>query len=315
MGQLRKREFTLGFISHRLDEVLEISDRITVLRDARIVAEMVPSEASRDSIVDAMVGRQIAQRQRLQRDAGSENVVLEVRDLTHAPAFTEVGFAVRRGEVVGLAGLVGSGRTEIAEAIFGLRAARGEVILDGKRFSHRSPSRCIEAGLIYMPEDRGRNGIFADVELARNVTAAVIPRLPRRRGLLREALEDEMASDAMERTRVHAQSVHSPIKSLSGGNQQRAMFARWLLANPKVAIFDEPTRGVDIGAKADIYEIIDGLADGGVAVLMISSELEELTLVCDRVIAIYEGRVVGELVDDGITLARLGGLITSEQGQ
>jgi ABC-type sugar transport system ATPase subunit len=313
MRRLREREFTLGFISHRLDEVLEVSDRITVLRDAAVVAEMAPGEAARDAIVRAMVGHEIAQRVRRQRQVSRADAVLETRGLSHAPDFTDISLTISRGEVVGLAGLVGSGRTEVAEAIFGLRAARGEVLLEGKRFAHRNPHACIEAGLIYLPEDRGRNGIFADVELARNITAAVIQRLPRRHALLSEPLEERMAADAMERTHVIAQSPSSPIRSLSGGNQQRAMFARWLLADPKVAIFDEPTRGVDVGAKADIYEIIDSLADAGVAILMISSELEELTLVCDRIIAIYEGRAVGELVGDEIALAPLGALIIGEQ--
>jgi len=214
--------------------------------------------------------------------------------------------------VLGLAGLVGSGRTEIAEAIFGLRPASGTVALGGKPFTRRTPASLIDSGLIYLPEDRGRNGVFAEVDLERNITAATVPRLPRRGPLLRPGAEYEIAEKASQRTRVVARSLSSAIKSLSGGNQQRAMFSRWLLAEPQVAIFDEPTRGVDVGAKDDIYKIIDGISDTGVAVVMISSELEELVFLCDRVLAIYEGRVIAEVAGDDITLERLGTLIVGE---
>lgn len=311
MRRLRERRFTLGFISHRLDEVLAISDRITVLRDANVVAEFDPRtrDLSREMLVAAMVGHDIDARQRRRRYVSSADTVLEVGGLSAPGAFSDVSFSVRRGEVLGIAGLVGSGRTEIAESIFGLRPSTGRVVLAGKPFTRRSPSSSIRAGLIYLPEDRGRNGVFADVDLARNITAGIVPRLPRVGPLLRRGAEHEIADRAKDRTRVVARSLESPISSLSGGNQQRAMFSRWLLAEPKVAIFDEPTRGVDVGAKDDIYRIVDAISDSGVAVVMISSELEELVLLCDRVIAIYEGRVVAEVVGDDITLARLGTLI------
>jgi ABC-type sugar transport system ATPase subunit len=315
MRQLRERGFTLGFISHRLDEVLAISDRITVLRDARLVTEFGPGQASRDKLISAMVGHDIAERQRRRRDMASAGTMLEVERLSAPGIFSDISFAVRRGEVLGLAGLVGSGRTEIAETIFGLRQASGGVVLDGKPFKHRSPAASIKAGLIYLPEDRGRNGVFANVDLARNVTAAVIPTLPRAGPVLRPGAELDLAEKGAERTRVVARSLRAPIKSLSGGNQQRAMFARWLLAEPKAAIFDEPTRGVDVGAKDDIYRIIERISDNGIAVVIIASELEELVFVCDRVIAIYEGRGVGEVAGDEITLARLRTMIVAEEAK
>jgi ABC-type sugar transport system ATPase subunit len=312
MRRLRERSFTLAFISHRLDEVLEISDQITVLRDASVVAEFVPEKATREELISAMVGHEIAKRQRRHRDLSSAATALEVSGLTASRSFSEINFSVRRGEVLGLAGLVGSGRTEIAESIFGVRPSAGSVVLDGKPFKRRSPAAAVNAGLIYLPEDRGHNGVFANVELERNITAAIVPKLPRVGPTLRPAGERELAAKAAERTRVVAASLQLPIKSLSGGNQQRAMFSRWLLAEPKVAIFDEPTRGVDVGAKADIYDIIDSISDGGIAIVMISSELEELVLLCDRVIAIYEGRVVAEVAGDDITLERLGAMIVGE---
>jgi ABC-type sugar transport system ATPase subunit len=190
-----------------------------------------------------------------------------------------------------------------------MRRASGTVLLAGKPYAHRSPSSSIESGLIYLPEDRGHNGVFANVEVVRNITAAFVPHLPKRGQLLHPRAEVEVAEKAARRTRVVAPSLDVPMKALSGGNQQRAMFARWLLAEPKVAIFDEPTRGVDVGAKVDIYGIIDTISDSGVAVVMISSELEELVLLCDRVLAIYEGRIVGEVTGDEITLERLGAMV------
>jgi ABC-type sugar transport system ATPase subunit len=310
MRRLRDRGFTLAFISHRLDEVLAISDRITVLRDARVVARLDdPTKTSREQIIEAMVGHEIAHRQRRHRDLSSAQTALEVADLSSPGTFDGISFTARRGEVLGLAGLVGSGRTEIAESIFGLRSAAGHVLLDGKSFDRRNPAASIDAGLIYLPEDRGHNGVFANVEVQRNITAAIVPGLPHTGPLLRPAGEEELAAKAAKQTRVVAASLQAPIRSLSGGNQQRAMFSRWLLTEPKVAIFDEPTRGVDVGAKADIYGIIDSISDSGVAVVMISSELDELVLVCDRVMAIYEGRIVGEIVGDEITLERLGAMI------
>ncbi len=312
MRRLRGRSFTLGFISHRLDEVFEISDRITVLRDAQIVAEFLPDKVTREELVTAMVGKEIAKRERRHRDLSGAETALEVDGLSASRAFSEISFSVRRGEVLGLAGLVGSGRTEIAESIFGVRPATGGVVLEGRPFRRRSPASAIAAGLIYLPEDRGHHGVFANVELERNITAATVGVLPRFGPLLRPAAEKEIAAKAAERTRVRAASLQIPIKSLSGGNQQRAMFSRWLLAEPKVAIFDEPTRGVDVGAKADIYSIIDSISDSGIAIVIISSELEELVLLCDRVIAIYEGRVVSEVAGDEITLERLGSMIVGE---
>jgi ABC-type sugar transport system ATPase subunit len=312
MKSLRDDGFTLGFISHRLDEVLALSDRVTVLRDGDMVMEAARPKLERSSIVTAMVGRQIATRVRHRGEQGAPTgrEMLAVSDLTLEPWFRGIDFVVREGEVLGLAGLVGSGRTEIAETIFGLRRAdHGQARLDGELLGHRSPRACIDMGLVYLPEDRSRHGIFAEVDVTRNVTAGIIHRLPRVGPLMRFDQERRMAKEATDKTAVHMASIGSLMKTLSGGNQQRAMLSRWLLAAPKVAIFDEPTRGVDIGAKDDIYNLVDGLAREGLACLLISSELSELALICDRVLALYEGHIVGELSGNDVTDARLGALV------
>jgi ABC-type sugar transport system ATPase subunit len=312
MGSLRTDGYTLGFISHRLDEVLAISDRVTVLRDGARVLSAPRSEIDRAALVRAMVGRELTTRERVRAhvDAAGRKEMLTVEDLTSLPDFEAVSFSVRAGEVVGFAGLVGSGRTEIAETIFGLRPTdRGTVRVDGRLLEHRSPRTCIDAGLVYLPEDRGRHGIFAEVEVERNVTAGVIPRLERFGPLIKPAPERLLAKEATDRTAVRMTSLDTLMKSLSGGNQQRAMLSRWLLAGPRVAIFDEPTRGVDVGAKDDIYRLVARLAEDGLACVFISSELNELTITCDRVLAMYEGHVVGELSGAEITDASLGALV------
>ena len=312
MGSLRADGYTLGFISHRLDEVLAISDRVTVLRDGAKVLSAPRSEIDRAGLVKAMVGRELTTRERVRPhvDAAGRTEMLAVEDLTSLPHFEGVSFSVRAGEIVGLAGLVGSGRTEIAETIVGLRPAdRGTVRVEGKLLEHRTPRACIDVGLVYLPEDRGRHGIFAEVEVTRNVTAGVIPRLERFGPLIRPAAERLIAKQATEKTAVRMASLDTLMKALSGGNQQRAMLARWLLAGPRVAIFDEPTRGVDVGAKDDIYQLVAQLAEEGLACVLISSELSELTIMCDRVLAMYEGHVVGELSGAEIADTSLGALV------
>lgn len=308
MRQLRERGFTLGFISHRLDEVDDLSDRITVLRDGQIVAEHGRG-VSRSTLVEQMVGRSLTLAKRSHDRGVVGEVILDIAGAKSTPEVRSISLQVRSGEIVGLAGLVGSGRTELSEAVFGLRPLQeGTVTLDGRDITGSDPEACISAGLVYLAEDRGRNGIFAEVDLGGNATSAIIDRLPRRLKMLRKNATRKMARDVLETMRVRAASMDLPIKSLSGGNQQKVLLARWVLAHPKVAIFDEPTRGVDVGAKEGIYEIIEDLAAQGLAALVISSELEELVRLCDHIYAVYEGQVVGELTGDDISVDAVGQL-------
>jgi ABC-type sugar transport system ATPase subunit len=328
MRQLRDGGLTLAFISHRLDEIEAISDRITVLRDGAVVARAERGGWTREGLVTAMIGRELTVTRRT-RSPGAPGggspaaadgatptgmapgaIMLEVENLVSPPEVNGMSVRVRAGEIVGLAGLVGSGRTEFAETLFGIRpAAGGTVRVNGRDITGASPRACIEAGLIYLAEDRGRHGIFADVEITRNTTSAIMSRLPKvARTILRPWQEQELAQAAAREMDVRATSIAAAMKTLSGGNQQKALLARWMLAKPIVAIFDEPTRGVDIGAKESIYAIIESLAGNGLAALVISSELEELVRICDRVYSVYEGRVTGELAGDAITLNRPGEL-------
>jgi len=308
MNELRERGLTLGFISHRLDEVEAISDRITVLRDGEVVARTDRGGMSRSELIRAMVGRELSLTQRPTRsNVAGAATVLVVDGVESLPEVKRISLTVNSGEIVGLAGLVGSGRTELAESVFGLRGATaGRVTIDGTDISGATPSECIDSGLVYLAEDRGRNGIFSEVDLTRNATSAIVSRLSRRFGLLKRRAEQSDALRAAEELGVRAASMDLSIKSLSGGNQQKVLLSRWVLAAPRAAIFDEPTRGVDVGAKEGIYEIIEKLTADGLASVVISSELEELVRLCDRVYVIYEGEVAGELAGDQITVDALG---------
>lgn len=313
INDLRSRRITLGFISHRLDEIENMSDRITVLRDGVVVSRYKRGEAGREDLVADMIGKQLATTKRTRTASRVGQPVLQVDGLASEPVVKGISIEVRSGEVVGLGGLVGSGRTELAETIFGLRApSSGTVHVNGRDITGASPQACIDAGLIYLSEDRGRNGIFAEVDLVRNTTSAIVRRLPRVARMIRPQTEHASARKALERADVRAARMDLPVKSLSGGNQQKLLFARWMLASPAVAIFDEPTRGVDIGAKEGIYDTIDGLAADGLATLVICSELEELVRLCDRVYIVYEGRIVGHLTGDDITTQRIGRLAVDQ---
>ena len=307
MRRLRAQGCTLGFISHRMDEVSEISDRVSVLRDGAVTDEVDRGGFDRARLVRAMVGREVIfDRRRVRREAEGEPV-LSVRGLAHAPVFSGVDFDVRPGEILGFSGLIGSGRTEIAEAVCGLREkSAGSVTLAGQDISTSSIGDIIEAGLVYVPEDRARHGVILPMSIRDNATAGQIGRLQGKSGILNRGREIAIATDTMRRYQVRARGIDQPVGQLSGGNQQKVVFGKWMSTNPKVAILDEPTRGVDVGAKDEIYRLIEELSAQGMAIVVISSELEELIVLCDRVIAIYGGKIAAELKGADVTAARVG---------
>jgi ABC-type sugar transport system ATPase subunit len=307
MGKLRAQGCTLGFISHRMDEVMEISDRISVLRDGAVTDEVDRAGFDRGRLVRAMVGRELSfDRKRVRREITGEPA-LRVRNLTHEPVFRDVSFDVRPGEILGFSGLIGAGRTEIAETICGLRARHaGEVTLQGSDISQCGIAKIIEAGLVYVPEDRARHGLVLPMSIRDNATAGQMPRLQGRAGILDRAREIAIASDTLTRYRVRARGIEQRAGELSGGNQQKIVFGKWMSTQPKVAILDEPTRGVDVGAKDEIYRLIEALSAQGMAIVVISSELEELIALCDRVLAIYAGRITAEFRGAEITASRVG---------
>ena len=295
IGDLRAAGVSIIFISHRLNEVTACSDRVMVLRDGRKVAELAKAEISPEAMVRHMIGRDLKSVYRPPQAAPGAPI-LEIRG-ARTPAHPDPGvdIAVRRGEILGLAGLIGAGRTELARAVFGIEPLTGGIVrLDGRDLAIGSPHDAIAQGLYLVPEDRKGCGVVLDLAIAQNIS---LPRLAdlAHRGLVDRAAETALAEDQAERLRIRAPGVDVPVGSLSGGNQQKVVLAKWLSMSPKAIIFDEPTRGIDVGAKREIYDMLRALADSGVAILMISSDMEEVIGVSDRIAVMHEGRISGTL--------------------
>jgi ribose transport system ATP-binding protein len=297
IAELKRSGVAMIYISHRLGEVHHLADRVTVLRDGKNAGELSRDELTHEAMVRLMVGRELQQfypRQFL-ANPHSAPVRLRVRDLTFAGSRAPVSLELRAGEVVGLAGLIGAGRTELAEALSGLRPLTGgSVTLDGKAFAPRSPREAQRAGLLLIPEDRKRHGLILQASIRDNLSLPNLASISTR-GIIHPQREHAFTHELAQRVRVRAAGLGMRVGLLSGGNQQKVVVGKWLARQPNVVIFDEPTRGVDVGAKAEIYALMDQLARDGAAILMISSDLEEIIGVSDRVLVMHEGRIAGEL--------------------
>jgi ribose transport system ATP-binding protein len=293
VARLREQGVAVVFITHHLEEIPRIGDRVTVLRDGRSVAE-VPADTPRDELVRLMVGRSIGQQYPRERtEAGPP--LLQVKGLTRDGVFEDVSFEVRAGEVVGLAGLVGAGRTEVARAIFGAdRPDRGEVIVDGRSLPPGDVHAAMEAGVGLVPEDRKGQGLVLGADVQENLGLVTLGRFSRG-GLVDRAGQRKDAGEIAGRLNVRMSGLRQEVRTLSGGNQQKVVIGKWLLADAKVLVLDEPTRGIDVGAKVEIYELINTLTASGHAVLMISSDLPEVLGMSDRVLVMARGRLAGEL--------------------
>ena len=315
MRRLRDDGCTLGFISHRMDEVLEISDDVSVLRDGVLVDSVERESFDRVRLMSQMVGREMRVIPRRNWSSATDIAALRVEGLAHAPRFADVEFTLHKGEILGLAGLVGAGRTEIAETIFGIRARDGgRVSLGDEDISGLSSHAIIRKGLVYAPEDRARHGAVLPMSIAENLTSGLLDRVRQHFGLIDRAHEERIGSETVSQYRVRCAGIDQKLRQLSGGNQQKVVFGKWMGLAPKVAILDEPTRGVDVGAKDEIYELIEGLARDGMAILVISSEMEELVRLCDRILSVYEGRIVAELSGAQITPDAVGRSYLSHAG-
>ncbi len=291
---LRDRGHALVFISHRLDEVFGLCDSITILRDGGYVGSWPSQRITEEQVVRHMVGRDVTTLFPKTTGNAPGPVVLEVKELSSAGLFEDVSLKVREGEIVGLAGLVGAGRSETVRAVFGVDPYdSGEVWMGGQRLPKGNPRKAIAAGIAMVPEDRRQQGLHMDASISRNITL-VLRRTLSRWGLLTPAAEDAVASDWGGRLRVKAKDVDATGAMLSGGNQQKVVIAKWLATRPKVLIIDEPTRGIDVGTKAEVHRLLDQLACDGMAVLMISSELPEVLAMSDRIYVMHEGRIVSE---------------------
>ena len=299
--QLREQGVGIIYISHRLEELTKIADRVTVLRDGQLIETRSMNGATRDELIRLMVGRELSA-VFPKRVTTLGEVALDLRNVSCESARVhDVSLTVHAGEIVALAGLVGSGRTELARTIFGLNPPEsGEIHVKGNSIRIGSPSDAIACGIAYVPEDRRRHGVVPDLPISSNITLAILSRLSRR-GSLDFAAETRIASEYLRRLRIKATSLHASVATLSGGNQQKVALSRWLAAKPSVLILDEPTQGIDIGAKAEIHALISDLAAQGMAVLMISSELPEVIGMADRVVVMRAGRVAGILDHSQVT--------------
>ena len=293
--ELKKLGVGMVYISHRLEELPQIADRVTVLRDGAYVGTRLMAEVDRAEMIRLMVGRELsAVFPKITVPLGE--VVLETRNLScRTSGVMDISLKVRAGEILGLAGLMGAGRTEFARVLFGLTPAdRGEILLNGKRGSVDSPAHAVQLGIAYVPEDRRRHGVILEMPVAANTTLAIL-RTISRGGLLDFAGERGIAEKFVKLLGIKTPSVSAAVGNLSGGNQQKVSLARWLATEPKVMILDEPTQGVDVGAKAEIHKLMGELARRGMAIIMISSEMPEVLGMSDRVAVMHRGRVAGVL--------------------
>ena len=295
IDKLRDQGVAIIYVSHRLDEVFAISDRITVLRDGKVVGVQEAAATSQEKIITMMVGRKLEDMYGEAAETRSDNVALEVRGLSQGERLHDVDFHVREGEILGMAGLIGAGRTELMRAVFGADGFdEGEVLVEGRKVKIDSPRKAAAEGIGYVPEDRKLQGLFLNMSVRENVSAASTRGISSR-GFIKFRKDRELAEKAIEQLHVRAASIEQSVGGLSGGNQQKVVLAKWLAVRPKVLILDEPTRGVDVGAKVEIYSVIREMAREGIAIVVICSELPEVLGLSDRIVVMREGRVAGEL--------------------
>jgi rhamnose transport system ATP-binding protein len=312
MRLLRDQGTAIVFISHRLEEVFEISDRITVLRDGELIGQHMIDDVSVDEVIRMMVGRPLSTLFEKGTITEFGQPVLEVKGLTRALKFDDITFEIRAGEILGVAGLVGAGRTDVARALFGtLQIDSGTIEIDGQKVEIKRPRDALKHGMIYVPEDRKQNGLLMPMSVIKNMTLSVLERLSRN-GWLRESLEEEMTLEYVDKLNIVLRDPNQPVQELSGGNQQKVVLSRWLMAQPKVMLLDEPTRGIDIGAKAEVHRLMSELAAQGLAILMISSELPEILAMSDRIIVMREGQISGRFSKEEATAE---GIIAAAAGQ
>lgn len=311
--QLRDEGLGIVYISHRMEEVLQLADRVTVLRDGRYVGDLPRDAATHNTVVAMMVGRELSGHYFPARHAAPDSeVVLEVKDIAVPGARGRISFSAARGEILGFAGLVGAGRTELMQTIFGITPPEGgEMTLGGAPFDPRTPRDAIDAGVFLVPEDRKRHGLVLPMSVAENTTLPNVAELARW-GTLNRGAERQVAETQAARLQIKTPSVLSTVIGLSGGNQQKVVLAKWLALHPRVLMLDEPTRGIDVAAKAEIYQQIAGLAEHGITILLVSSELEEVIGLSDRVIVMREGRITGIVPRDRLTQQRVAAMMTGQ---
>ncbi|MED1795796.1 sugar ABC transporter ATP-binding protein [Brevibacillus nitrificans] len=300
IASLKEKGVGMIYISHRMEEIFQVSDRITVLRDGQYVGTVETAETNLDELVKMMVGREITDRfPKVEVQLGGER--LRVENLNVKDKLSNISFSIKSGEIVGVAGLMGAGRTEMAKALFGLEKVReGQILVDGKPVRVTRPIDAISAGIALVTEDRKEEGLVLSLSVRENISLPNLQKVSSL-GVMKPSQEQVLSNDAIQRLFIKTAGGEQIVGSLSGGNQQKVVIGKWLAKKPKILILDEPTRGVDIGAKKEIYDIMNRLAQDGVAILMISSELPEVLGMSDRVLVMHEGRITGEFTREEAT--------------
>jgi ABC-type sugar transport system ATPase subunit len=298
IAALKERGIAIIYVSHKIEEVLRISDRITVLRDGKFVDTVFSADTSEQQVVNMMVGREL-DRYAYKESKHLGDVLLEVRDLG-GKRFQDVSFNLRRGEILAFSGLIGAGRSEVMRAVFGAEPhEKGEILFEGRQVRFSSPKQAIEAGMGMVPEDRKVLSLFMEAPTLKNVSVAELPFMTS--VIINERAEREMVNGLVDQLDIRLFSVDQPVNSLSGGNQQKTVLARWLATEPKLLILDEPTHGVDVGAKSEIYALMRQLAENGMGIVLISSELPEVLALGHRIVVMHEGRITGIVDHDEAT--------------
>ncbi len=311
--QLRDKGVTCIYITHKLKEIFQIADRVTVLRDGKTVATQSIGECTEDSLISQMVGRELTtlfpDREHFTTSSKEAEIALRIEDLStyplEPPRLEKISFEVRRGEILGIAGLMGAGRTELINTIFGVHSGRwsGKVYTDGTHVQIRSPRDAIRRRMALVSEDRKRYGLILDNDVVQNMTLASLSASGEitSYGMINRQVEYQKSTHSVDSLRIKAASLDVPVRQLSGGNQQKVVLGKWLMTRPTVLFLDEPTRGIDVGAKAEIHALTAHLADAGVAIVLVSSELPEILGMSDRVLVLHEGRITGEFVNENLT--------------
>lgn len=314
---LKEQKTSIIFISHRLEEAFEIADRITILRDGRYIGTRdVSPNLSIEEIIRMMVGRELTE-MFPKKDVKLGSTVLKIEGLSKEGQVYNIGFELRKGEILGFAGLIGAGRTKLARLIFGLETPNsGRIYIDGKEVEINNPWTALKQGIAFVPEDRQAQGLVLPMNITHNITLPVLDRFSKR-GWVNQQRERRNAKEYADMLNIKAHGLWEPVMKLSGGNQQKVVLAKWLATNPKILILDEPTRGVDVGAKVAVHEFVSQLASRGVAIIMMSSELPEILGMSDRVMVMFEGRIVQEFAREEVTqdkiLAAAVGMTESEE--
>ena len=302
IGEMKEEGYSFIYITHKLSEIFRLADRVLVMRDGNYIAEKATGDVSEQELINMMVGREIKD---LYAGSGKETEIgddyFSVNSLSATGLFMDVSFSLKRGEILGIAGLIGAGRTELARAIMGLeKIASGKIILEGRELSVKSPHDAMRQGIGYITEDRKQQGLFLDFALTENMIAPSLTEFSKN-GIMQDGKVTGFTEEQVEKFNIATPSIKQKMMNLSGGNQQKCLLAMWMGKDPKVLIFDEPTRGVDVGAKSEIYEKIREYVSGKYGAIVISSDLSELLGICDRIMVMYNGKMRGEVLKDGFT--------------